>query len=71
MFPLMFWTGSGACGILESEKRQGSMTLIRKVLISLILQQRTLLVYQLITLREAPICAIPGLLINVNMKLFA
>jgi hypothetical protein len=37
VYPLIFWTGSRGCGVLESEKLQGCTTLIRKVLISLIL----------------------------------
>jgi hypothetical protein len=40
MYPLIFWTGSGGYGVMESEKLQGCTTLIRKVLISLILQPR-------------------------------
>jgi hypothetical protein len=40
VYPLIFWTGSGGCGMMESEKLQGCRTLVRKVLISLILQPR-------------------------------
>jgi hypothetical protein len=49
-YPLIFWTGSGGCGVMESEKLQGCTTLIRKVLISLILQPRDHFIHQLITL---------------------
>jgi hypothetical protein len=38
VYPSIFWTGSGGCGVMESEKLQGCTTLIRKVLISLILR---------------------------------
>jgi hypothetical protein len=48
--PLVFWTGSGGCGVMESKKWQGCTTLIRKVLISLILQSRDHFIHQLITL---------------------
>jgi hypothetical protein len=37
VYPLIFWTGPGGCGVMKSEKLQGCATLIRKVLISLIL----------------------------------
>jgi hypothetical protein len=40
VYPLIYWTRSGVCGVMESEKLQGCRTLIRKVLISLILQPR-------------------------------
>jgi hypothetical protein len=40
VYPLISWTGSGGCGVLQSENPQGSTTLIRKVLIFLMLQFR-------------------------------
>jgi hypothetical protein len=30
VYPLIFWTGSGGCGMMESEKLQGCATFIRK-----------------------------------------
>jgi DNA polymerase III delta prime subunit len=67
VYPLIFWNGSGGCGIHESEKLQGSTTLIRKVLISLILQPRDHFIHQLTTLREEFICAVSGRLINLTI----
>jgi hypothetical protein len=70
-YPLIFWTGSSGCGVMESEKLQGCMTLIRKVLISLILQPQDHFIHELITLREEFICAIFGRLVNLNIKFIA
>jgi hypothetical protein len=53
---------------MESEKLQGYMTLIQKVLISFILQPRDHFIHQLITLREEFICAVFGRLVNLNIK---
>jgi hypothetical protein len=50
VYPLIFWTGPGGCGVMESEKLQGCTTLIQKVLISFILQSRDHFIHQLITL---------------------
>jgi hypothetical protein len=71
MYPLIFWIGSGGCGVMESEKLQGCTTLIRKVLISLSSQPRGHFIYQLITLREEFICAVFGRLVNLNIKFIA
>jgi hypothetical protein len=71
VYPLIFWTGSGGCGVMESEKLHGCTTLIRKVLISLILQTRDHFIHQLITLREEFICSVFGRLINLNIKFIA
>jgi hypothetical protein len=30
VYPLIFWTGSGGCGVMESEKLQGCTRLIRQ-----------------------------------------
>jgi hypothetical protein len=46
VYPLIFWTASGGCGVMESEKLQGCTTLIRKMLISLILQPRDHFIHQ-------------------------
>jgi hypothetical protein len=45
VYPLIFWTGSSGCGVMEPEKLQSCMTLIRKVLISLILQPKDLFIH--------------------------
>jgi hypothetical protein len=58
VYPLIFWTGSGGCGVMESEKWQGCTALILKVLISLILQPQDHFIHQLISLREEFICAV-------------
>jgi hypothetical protein len=71
VYPLIFWTGSGGCGITESENLQGSTTLIRKVLISLILQPRNHFIHQLTSLREEFICAVSGRLIKIHIKYLA
>jgi hypothetical protein len=67
MYPLIFWTGSGGCGVMEFEKLQGCTTLIRKVLISLILQPRDHFIHQLRTIREEHICVVFGRLVNLNI----
>jgi hypothetical protein len=71
VYPLIFRTGSGGCGAMESEKLQDCKALIRKVLISLILQPRDHFIHQLITLQEEFICAVFGCLVNLNIKLIA
>jgi hypothetical protein len=71
MYPLIFWTGSGSCGVMESEKLQGGATPIRRALISLILQPRDHFIHQLIALREEFICAVFGRLVNLNIKFIA
>jgi hypothetical protein len=68
---LIFWGGSGGCGIMKSETFQDSAALIQKVLISLILQRRDHFVHQLITLREEIVCAVFSRLINLNKKFLA
>jgi hypothetical protein len=55
---LILGTGSGGWGVMESGKLQSCTTLIRKVLISLILQPRDDFIHPLITLREEFICAV-------------
>jgi hypothetical protein len=70
-YPLIFWTGSGGCGMMESEKLQGCTTLIWKVLISLLLQPRDHFIHQLKTLREEFIGAGFGRLVNLNIKFIA
>jgi hypothetical protein len=65
--PLICWNGSGGCGIRESEKFPGSTTLIRKVLMSLILQPRDHFIEPLMTLPEEFICAVSGRLVNLTI----
>jgi hypothetical protein len=71
VYLLIFWTGSGGCGVMESETLQGCTTLIRKLLISLLLQPRGHFIHQLITLREKFICAVFGRWVNLNIKFIA
>jgi hypothetical protein len=71
VYPLIFWTGSVGCGIHRSENLQGSMILIRKVLISLILQPRDHFIHQFKNLREEFICAVHDRLINLAIKYLA
>jgi hypothetical protein len=49
VYPLIFWTAHAGCCVMESEKLQGCTTLIRKVLISLVLQPRDYFIHQLMT----------------------
>jgi hypothetical protein len=56
---------------MESQKLQGCTTLIRKVLISLILQPRDHFIHQVIALREEFISAVFGRLVNLNIKCIA
>jgi hypothetical protein len=56
---------------MESENLRDCTTLIRKVLISLLLQPRDHFIRQLITLREEFICAVFGRLVNLNIKFIA
>jgi hypothetical protein len=71
VYSLIFWTGSGGFGVMESEKLQGCTILIRKVLISLILQTRDHFIHQLITLREEFICELLVGLVNLTIKFIA
>jgi hypothetical protein len=71
VYPSIFCTESGGCGVMESETLQGCTTLIRKVLISLVLQPRDHFIHQLITLREEFTCAVFGRLVNLNIKFIA
>jgi hypothetical protein len=71
VYPLIFSTGSGGYGVMESEKLQGCTTLIPKVLISLILQPRGHFIRQLITLREEFISVAFGRVVNLNIKFIA
>jgi hypothetical protein len=50
VYPLIFWTGYGGYGILQSEKPEGATALIRKVRISLTLRLRQHFIRQLTTL---------------------
>jgi hypothetical protein len=67
--PLIFWTGCG--GILESEKLQGSMTLIQNGLVSLLSQPCDHFIRLLTTLREEFTCVVSGLSANINMESIA
>jgi hypothetical protein len=71
VYPLIFWTGADGCGIMESERLQGSTTLIRNILIVLILQPRDRFIHQLGTLREEFICTISDLLISLDITYLA
>jgi hypothetical protein len=71
LYPLISWTESGGCGILQSEKPEGAATLIREVLISLILQLCDHFIHQLATLREEFVCVVYGRLINLKAKFLA
>jgi hypothetical protein len=71
VYPLIFWNGSSGCGILVSENPQGATRRIRKVLISLMLQPRDLVIHQLTTLGKEFICAVYGRLINITIAFLA
>jgi hypothetical protein len=65
---LIFCTGSGTWGILESEKLQGPTTLIRKAMASLILQRRNHFIHQSSTLPDDFIGGASDHLINMNTE---
>jgi hypothetical protein len=71
VYPLIFWTKAGGRGITESERLQGSATLIRKVLIAVILQPHDHFIHQLGTLREEFICAVYRRSIKLDIKYLA
>jgi hypothetical protein len=71
VYPLIFWTGFGGCGVSEDEGPQGASTRIRKALISLILQPRDHFIHQLTTLREEFVCAVSGRLVNLRIRFLA
>jgi hypothetical protein len=71
LYPLIFWNGSGGCGILDSENPHSATRHIRKVLISLMLQPRDYFIHQLTTLREEFIGAVDGRLINITITFLA
>jgi hypothetical protein len=68
---LIFRIGSGGYNIFESEKLQGTATMIRNVLISLILQPHDQFIHQLRTVREEFFLAVPDHLVNLNVKFLA
>jgi hypothetical protein len=59
-YQLIFWSGSGGCGVLQSEKPQWLAALIRKVLISIILRPRDHFTPQFKHLREEFTCTVYG-----------
>jgi hypothetical protein len=71
VYPLIFWNGTGGCGIEEGEQTQGATTLIRRVLIALVLQPRGYFIHQLPNLGEEFICAVSGRLVNIAIKFLA
>jgi hypothetical protein len=71
VYSLIFWTGFGGCGVMESEKLQGCTIFIRKVFTFLILQPGDHFIHQLITLREKFLCVVFGRLVNINIKFLA
>jgi hypothetical protein len=71
VYPLIFWDGTGGCGIQANGNTQKASTLIRKSLISLILQPCGHFLHQMSTLREEFICAVSGRLFNLRIKYLA
>jgi hypothetical protein len=71
VYPLIFWDGHGGCGSANSDGLRGVMTLIRKRLISLVVQEGHHFIHKLITLREGFICSISGRLANLQVKFLA
>jgi hypothetical protein len=68
VYPLIFWSGTGGCGVAEGEPIQGAATVIRKAAISLVMRPRDHFIHRLPTLREEFICATEGRLVNMNIK---
>jgi hypothetical protein len=71
VYPLIFWDGHGGCGAVEQDQWRGATLLIRKSLISLVLQPRDHFIHSLATLREEFICAVAGRLANIRVKFLA
>jgi hypothetical protein len=71
VYPLIFWTGCGARGILESEELSGSMPLSRKVSVSFFWQPRDRFIHQMTSFREEFICPVSGHCVNFNIKFLA
>jgi hypothetical protein len=68
VYPLIFWSGTGGCGVSVGSRPQGATTVIRKCAMALIMQPRGHFLHALSTLREEFICAVEDRLINLNIK---
>jgi hypothetical protein len=68
VYPLIFWSGAGGCGLPVGASMRGATTVIRKVAIALILRPRGHFIHTMPTLREEFVCAISGRLISLNIQ---
>jgi hypothetical protein len=71
IYPLIFWNGTGGCGVEAGQPFQKATTLMRKSLIALVMQPRGYFLHEMGTLREEFICALSGRLVNLNIKYLA
>jgi hypothetical protein len=71
VYPLIFWDGHGGCGSEDDLHLKGASIIMRKTLISLVLQGRGHFIHKLGSLREALICSVPGRLFNLTIKYLA
>jgi hypothetical protein len=71
LYLLIFRTGSGGCGLIESEKLHKATTMIGRVLICLLLKRRDHFLYQLMKLLEEFICdALSSRLSTIQLGFF-
>jgi hypothetical protein len=64
IYPLIFWNGTGGCGVDTGEPFQKATPLMRKSLIALVMQPRGYFLHEMGTLREEFICALSGRLVK-------
>jgi hypothetical protein len=60
VYPLIFWFGTGGCGVPAGAPIQGATTMIRKCAMALLMQPRGHFLHALTPLREEFICAVAG-----------
>jgi hypothetical protein len=71
IYPLIFWNGTGGCGVEAGQPFQKATTLMRKSLIALVIQPRGYFLHEMGTLRDEIISALSGRLVNLNIKYLA
>jgi hypothetical protein len=56
VYPLIFWDVHGGCGVEDDTHLKGASTMMRKTVISLVLQGQGHFIHKLSSLREELIC---------------